>query len=80
MKVIPALLIGVLYYRSYFKTSYHWECILKLVVTLLIIQFMVNWSMMKKRIPIGSLIGPNFAIRTALKMNRSRINFAKLLL
>jgi len=33
---------------------------------------MTNWSKMKKRILIGSLRGPNFAIRTA-KMDRSRI-------
>jgi len=33
---------------------------------------MTNWSKMKKRILIGSLRGPNFAIRTA-KMERSRI-------
>ena len=40
--------------------------------------YMANWSKMKRRILIGSLSGPNFAIRTA-KMDRSRISFGKLL-
>jgi len=38
----------------------------------------LSWSAMKRRILIGSLGGPNFAIRTA-KMDRARINFGELL-
>jgi len=38
----------------------------------------LNWSAMKRRILIGSLSGPNFAMGTA-KMDRSRNNFGELL-
>ena len=37
----------------------------------------LNWSMVKRSILIGSLSGPNLAIRTA-KMDRSRTEFADL--
>ena len=43
--------------------------------SLFIIQ--ANWSEMKGRILIGSLSGPNFAIRTA-KMDRSRSSVCRL--
>ena len=41
--------------------------------------YMANWSTMKRSILIGSLSGPNFAIRTA-KMDCSRTHFAEFLL
>ena len=37
----------------------------------------LNWSRVKRSILIGSLSGPNFAIRTA-KMDRSRSDFTDL--
>ena len=57
-----------------FKCSAHASCILGKHHSLVheILHFMAHWSNMKRRIRIGSLSGPNFAIRTA-KMDRSQI-------
>ena len=80
-------------YRGYLHLSFvtKFQCIEKLrnegicwshehnLMTQGIFYFIIwlNWSKVKRSILIGSLSGPNFAIRTA-KMDRSRTEFTDL--
>ena len=54
-----------------FETSHYW------FLTEWGVIIWLNWSTVKRRILIGSLSGPNFAVRRS-KMDRSRTDFTDL--